>query len=613
MKRRCVWGLLLIGCTGGDDTGALDVGAARPDLSTFPSRALIDDDGHLALDRVDWPMVPGGTPAPIERLSSRTGFSPVQTAVVDLGVWLDASSLPAHGSSNTDDSVQLWNVSSGERIPALVELDAFPDNPDPAVLLVRPMVPMSSGSTAAVVLTEALRSSDSDQPLVVDWWQDAIGGNPHPDLAARAEEMVQLEAQLDGLGIGVRVLSFDFPIDDPTGPTRHMLDELEVPTEWAWSEIRDVDEGQDLAAGIWRRLHGSFTSETWLVDDGAFDIGADGLPASQGAGEVELWVYVPEALREAEAGSAPVWIFGHGIFADADHYLNSDTDESGVIELANRAGAVVLATEWRGLTADDRLVAVEVGNDFGRIPELTDKLAQGVVNNAALVELIESGGILDDPELGGVADPSQLFYYGISLGGIEGAALAAHTGAFDAAVFHVGGSAWSTMLERSSHWSLFETLLVDGIASPRDRQLLYALSQLFWDLADPANLADSLADQPVLWQESLYDEQVANLTTELLARGAGALVLEPIDELPMGLSGASAPLSGPAFARFDPETEVVHVENRPAETTGAHDAPRNWEGTKRQTLRFLDTEDPGVVEHYCGESLCSASNTGEDD
>jgi hypothetical protein len=45
--------------------------------------------------------------------------------------------------------------------------------------------------------------------------------------------------------------------------------------------------------------------------------------------------------------------------------------------------------------------------------------------------------------------------------------------------------------------------------------------------------------------------------------------------------------------------------------TGAHDAPRHWEGQQAQVLRFLDSEDPGVVEHYCGDAVCSASNTGE--
>ncbi len=55
----------------------------------------------------------------------------------------------------------------------------------------------------------------------------------------------------------------------------------------------------------------------------------------------------------------------------------------------------------------------------------------------------------------------------------------------DAAVLHVGGSAWSTMLERSSNWPTFEMVMQDSVPDPADRQLLYSVSQLFWDPADP--------------------------------------------------------------------------------------------------------------------------------
>ena len=179
------------------------------------------------------------------------------------------------------------------------------------------------------------------------------------------------------------------------------------------------------------------------------------------------------------------------------------------------------------MTRDDLTTPVAVGNDFGRIPELTDKLQQGVANTVALVRLIAEGGLLDDPVFMGLADPDTLRYYGISLGGIEGAVLLANTDLLPHAVFHVGGSSWSTMLERSSNWVTFEALMEDAVPSPSDRQLLYAASQLFWDAADPANYAGDLMGRSVLWQESLGDEQVPNLTTRLLTNAAGAVLLEP--------------------------------------------------------------------------------------
>ena len=104
------------------------------------------------------------------------------------------------------------------------------------------------------------------------------------------------------------------------------------------------------------------------------------------------------------------------------------------------------------MTYTDILTAVNVGNDLARIPELSNKLAQGVANNVALTRLILEGDLLDDPVFQGVADTSQVFYYGISLGGIQGATMMANNPYIEHGVLHVGGGVWSTLLERSSHW-----------------------------------------------------------------------------------------------------------------------------------------------------------------
>ncbi len=595
----------------GGDSG-LSSGAARPAFATFPSMEFVGEDGTLDLESVAWPEVVDGSPAAPERFTARRGFSPVQTAVIDLGITLDPASLPTpEETQEAGASVQLWDRTTAERLPAFVELDAWPDNDEPPVMLVRPMVPVADGHEVAVVLTEGLRDSDGVALSPVDWWWDAVSGRPHADLARTASHYEALHTELEGLGVQGAVLAFGYPVANSGDLLTGLIDEVQTPTSWTWTDTQDTDDGDDLPDGIWRALEAELTGPNWLVDDGAFELDSAGLPVRQDDASVNLWVYLPESLREAEAGTAPVWLFGHGIFADPSPYFEVDGDPSGVIDLANRAGAIVVASEWRGLTTRDRLVAVQVGNDFWRFGELADKLAEGVVNNAAIVDLIQQGDLFDDPVFEGLADPSTLRYHGISLGGIEGATLVANTPELEAAVFHVGGSSWSTMLERSSHWSIFEVLMRDSIPSPADRQRLYSLSQLFWDPADPANHADALSDRDVLWQESIYDEQVANLTTEILARGAGATLLEPTDAVPLGLSSTEGPLEGPALARFDPETEVVHETNRPADTTGAHEAPRLWEGSKLQSLRFLDPDDPGVVEHFCGTEICSASNTGE--
>ena len=170
---------------------------------------------------------------------------------------------------------------------------------------------------------------------------------------------------------------------------------------------------------------------------------------------------------------------------------------------------------------------------------------------------------------------------------------------------------WSTLLERSSHCPTFETLVSYSIPSAAERQVLYSLSQLFWDVSDPASFVDELSERSVLWQEAIGDEQVPNITTEILARGAKAPLMTPSANLPPLLDLAEAPASGPILVQFDSEYGMPPEGNRPAEVTGAHDAPRHWEGQQAQVLHFLDPDEPGVAEHFCGAEVCSASNTGD--
>ena len=72
--------------------------------------------------------------------------------------------------------------------------------------------------------------------------------------------------------------------------------------------------------------------------------------------------------------------------------------------------------------------------------------------------------------------------------------------------------------------------MIDGVPEPADRQLMYSVSQLWWDPVDPATYAAELTELPMLYQYSLGDEQVPNLTTEALARSIELPLLTPEDQ-----------------------------------------------------------------------------------
>lgn len=607
--------LLILACGPGSDKAT--EGAARSPLATFPSSHLVDEAGRLAIPAGLLPEAEGGLPFPVERLAWREGFSSVQTTVIDPQVELDRTSLPTPEQVGEAGSVQLWDLDEGQRLPVFAELDAWCATTmgDEACadevprLLVRPLRPMPVGHRVAVVVTDQVRTADGQAWAGPQWWQDLAAGRPHPDLASWQEGTDEVLAQLEQLGVEGVSLVVDFPVGDGTRPTRAIAEQVQTPTSWSWRRTVDVDEGDSVPPSTWKQAEGSFLTDNWLQDGVQFEL-QDGLAQAQGQLEAVLYLHVPQSVRGAAPGTVPVWLFGHGIFSSPADYLGEDDDPSALLELADRAGAIVVATEWRGLCQRDLITAVGVGNDISRIPELTDKLAQGVANTIALRRLVTEGGLLDDPLLEGLADPSTLRYYGISLGGIEGAILMALDPAIPHGVLHVGGSSWSTMLERSSNWPTFEDLVGYGYESPADRQVLYSAMQLFWDEADPAGYAEDLRGRSVLWQESMGDEQVPNITTESLARAAGANLLTPSHSEPWDIPLAAAPLTGPALAQFDPQVGVPDPVNRPSPVSGAHGAPRHWDGTMAQILRFLDPLDPGVVEHFCGSTACAADNPG---
>lgn len=607
---RVLWAALVLlattGCAAKSTDSALppEVDAERAPLAVFPSAELIDASGRVTIPAGLLPS--GETPVPVERLTWRSGFSPVQTTVFDPEVELDRTSLPPPVGTGDPDGVVLVDLTLGTRLPALVETDAWPDNPEVPRLLVRPLVPLTVGHRVAVSVSSSVRTSDGSAYAGPAWFRAVesggrVNGGPLDHYADLADSLADM-------GLPRPVLAVDYPIGEGRTPLLSMVDDLPTPTTWTLTNTLDSSNGDAVPPRTWIQAEGSFTTRSWLVDDRQLELATDGTASPQGDVEADLFVFIPESVRDAAPGTVPVWLFGHGIFSHPANYLALDDDPSGVIATADAAGAIVVGTTWRGLTRDDLTVALQVGGDFGRIPELTDKLAQGVANTAALARILAAGDFLSDPIFEGKPDPSLLRYYGISLGGIEGATLFAVDDTLEHGVFHVGGASWSTMLERSSNWTQFERLMSGPIPSPGDRQVLYAASQLFWDTADPALHTDALRTRSVLWQGSVGDEQVPNLTTDLVAGAVGATLLAPTPRTPGGQTAATGPLSGPAVSWFDPQVGTPPLENRPAEVTRAHSIPRLWAGQQAQTLRFLDPADPGVVIHPCGDAPCTADN-----
>jgi hypothetical protein len=383
------------------------------------------------------------------------------------------------------------------------------------------------------------------------------------------------------------------------------------------SLISDVDSGDVLASGLWREVRASveLTHFLWADDpedpdpdehdQGMFLLDEQGLPQPRATDSAYFVVMVPESLREAEAGSAPVIVFGHGLFGAPQDYLSAGGDPSSVIALCNSMQAICIGGEWRGLTERDRADAVRATTDLSRFPLLTDKLIQGVSNQVALARLMRTD-FAEQPFLqaaggGSLVDPNRSYYYGISLGGIAGGVFLANSEIVTSGVLHVPGAQWSVMLERSSNWTPLEGFLTATVPSAADRQLLYIATQFLWDPVDPINHVSGLAQKNVLLQIAVGDEQVRNLCAESLARSMQVPLIAPAVNAVFGLQSEETPL-GPGASglfQFHPGMPLPPETNRPAPITGAHSAVRQYDEPREQTLVFLHQGIEGTIIHPC--------------
>jgi hypothetical protein len=617
----------------------LDGSVANP----FPSMHLVAprDDGRCALAIEDGDLPAGESGAlPVSRLGARDGFSPVQPAVLRAGVPIDRESLPPWtdpaASLAETASVFLVDLATGERLPCFAETDAYADQgEDERALIVRPLRRLPPGGHVGVVMTDGVTvrgepyRGPSDFLAIRDGDGDTTG---LPGLV-----VAHYEALLDRLsdwGVDLEHVAFawDFPVASirevqaPLVPVRQAMEQaLPLDPAFAPSVTWDAELDADTAgpddpapvAGLWREGRGAvrLPHYLWDEDDGAtevdheqgrFRLGGDGLPIERGDGDVFFHVALPDSVRGAAPGSVPVLVFGHGIFSSPREYLASSTDANSIVRLLGELGAIGIGTEWRGLTERDRPDALRAAGDLADFPLITDKLVQGVSDQLAMARLMRTG-FADSPLLqaasgGSLVDADRIHYMGISLGGIEGTTFLAQSDVVDAGVLHVPGCAWSTMLERSTHWLAFEPFVATSVPSPPERQVLYAAMQLLWDAVDPINHVDGLVGKSALWQVSIGDEQVPNFTAELMMRTIGALQLTPSVTSVWGLSPGAAPL-GPgaqAMAQFDPQLGAPPLLNRPGTLSGAHAAIRQWDALHAQVVAFFEAGAVGTVVDPCG-------------
>jgi hypothetical protein len=175
---------------------------------------------------------------------------------------------------------------------------------------------------------------------------------------------------------------------------------------------------------------------------------------------------------------------------------------------------------------------------FHRVP---DRLQQGLLNELFLARLVvHPDGLSSHPAFqdGDGTIPGQpvmrsdeVFYEGVSQGGIMGGALTAISPDLRRTVLRVGAMNYSTMLTRSSNWELFGALFNASYPDQLARPLLLGLMQILWDRGEPNGYAHVMTDNPppatpthkILKLIALGDHQVSNFASDVQARSVAGV------------------------------------------------------------------------------------------
>ena len=516
---------------------------ARADDAT-PTGLRVD----LPADGV--PVNDDGVPIEVADQNRSDGFSPSSMPMVVVpGLDLEASGLPPStdiGASLAEDSpLVLLDVTTGERVAAWAELDAASDDPTRAPLIVVPATALLEGHTHVVAL-RGLATGDGQAVDPNQAYLDRLNDpDAHTQLLIDALDTAGMEAADFDVAWSFTVASGEAL----SGRLRHMWDETQRSIE---QRRPDLTVAEAETSGNLTTLSGTFDVPNYLTGDGGpgetmnlEDPSADdaageardganpaGVPRPNGtlAAEFLCTVPTPPPAEQPAPGTpgAPVVLYGHGL-------LGSKDEVRSIGALGASVGIAFCALDWIGMSAADVPSVVDALADLSQFRTVPDRLQQGHLAWLTFGRLLATANVTNfDPAFFGandtpLLDPRRISFLGASQGGILGGAPSALTEDWGQVILGVPGMGYNLLLPRSIDFDRFAPAIEESYPDPLDRAIARELIQMLWDRGENAGWAqhlthdtyDGVPEKNVLLLEAFGDHQVANVSTEKLARTLG--------------------------------------------------------------------------------------------
>ena len=587
-----------------------------------------------------------------------------------------------------DSPTLLIDYHSGERINHWLENDAraikgsafSPPMPQRVITFMRPTGSLTPGHRYIVAVRGLVDEGGRAFPAEAAFAN--IRDLAPSDIPAVNERRAQLEPVLRRLSrFGVRrselILAFDFVVQSDHSLTHEMLAMRDDSFDWladrAGEETFAVESIDEVNPGcapegnaIWRTVTGTFQVPLYLERDPYLENrtlswmnrDASGQPLALGTTDAPFGIAIPCAVFDGpdDFRALPPVVVGHGLFGDGPGTV---LGLAGALAEAEGTGFEYIAagTNWAGLSLPDfqpcnfdfddpdnfnvDCFLFKVVSNLDNIEALADRLRQGQLATLVLTRMLATGAFNqheafktpNTPEGDGVIlGDSDVFYFGISLGGVMGTMFAALTPDVERLNVDVPGINFSLLLQRANPFVIFQFLLDFLInTDSMDQAIGIGAIHELWVRGEPAGYVTHITENPlpgvpspkrILLTAAMYDHQVANLASLTSATSMGLPHLEgsaqrDVAELPRVVGPQESGFIFYDTGGLDPsipehEPFIPPITNEFVEQSRCDPHGRQFgiPASLDQLLTFLTPD--GLIENFCtDDGICNASEPNE--
>lgn len=486
---------------------------------------------------------------------------------------VDESTLIFH-TDNVEESLGaesptvLMEADTGIRVLHFAELDPRADDPKRRAFIIRPMVRLEHSTRYIVAIRGLVQTGGEPVPPAPGFARLRDGSAGSHAVLGQLEDHYENDIfpALEDAGVdrASLLLAWDFTTASEEWQTRDLLRvrDLVMASLEATPPPVTVEEVTDDYDNIFRRVRGTIQVPLYMETAKAGAIihrGSDGQVEENGTAEFDFSMLIPKVVADASP-VVPVRTlqFGHGFFGGIGEF------EGGYVrDFLERTHMVGIGIEWWGMaTGDLATVITDIMTNTGQTLRFTDRVHQGMANQIAVTYALKTTlADLDELKVDGtlVYDPEEIYYYGISQGGILGGTYMALTPHVSRATFSVGACSFPFMMMRSSNFVQFLGLIEMVLPDFLDQQKFVGLIPTVFERVDPITYApyvmnDLLPGAPderfVLMQIGIGDPQVPNVASHVHARALGVTNLLPGPRTIQALPASDGPLDS-ALVEFD--------------------------------------------------------------